>query len=112
MKRVTAKCALKPVFILYFYSNAGDCPDCEEQGYVLTGLSETYPALRIYSFDYNLDVSALQTLLSINAVEGTLPALVVNGRVHYGFKTRGEIEKILPQLAALKERATSSAASQ
>ena len=36
MKKVAAKCNLKPVFILYFYSNNGDCKDCEDQGYALT----------------------------------------------------------------------------
>src|SRR3989344_7700437 len=31
MKQLAAKCNLKPVFILYFYSNAGDCADCQKQ---------------------------------------------------------------------------------
>lgn len=108
MKEVAAKCDLKPVFILYFYSNAGDCEDCEEQGYVLTGLSEVYPSLRIYSFDYNLDVSALQTLLSINNVEGELPALIINNNTYHGFRTRADIEKILPELKKLPRNATTT----
>lgn len=101
MKKVTAKCKLKPVFILYFYSNAGDCKDCEEQGYALTALSERYPQLRIYSFDYNLDLSALQTLLSINDVGNKLPALSIKDKMYYGFRSIENIEKILPQLATL-----------
>ncbi len=61
MQQLAQKCNLKPVFILYFYSNAGDCTTaCEEQGDALTSLSETYPDLRVYSFDYNLDVGALR----------------------------------------------------
>lgn len=101
MKKVAAKCGLKPVFILYFYSNEGDCKDCEEQGYVLTALSEKYPQLRIYSFDYHLDLSALQTLLSINDVENELPALSINDKMYYGFRDLAGIEKVLPQLASL-----------
>jgi len=113
MQQVTEKCGLKPVFILYFYSNTGDCEDCEEQGYALTGLSETYPQLRVYSFDYNLDLSALQTLIDIHDVQDTppsggLPALVINGKVYYGLRTMSDIQKILPQLATLKV-ATSTA---
>src|SRR3989344_3849305 len=108
MQQVSRKCGLKPVFILYFYSNAGDCPECEEQGYVLTALSETYPSLRVYSFDYNLDLSALQTLVQIHDVGDTLPALVINDTVRYGFKKIEDIETILPQLAALKKDATST----
>lgn len=111
MKQIARKCNLKPVFILYFYSNKGDCADaCESQGYVLTSLSQTYPQLRIYSFDYNLDVSALQTLIDIDNVGAEMPALVINGKTYHGFQGIAEIEKILPQLATLKKSATSTAA--
>jgi regulator of replication initiation timing len=108
MKQIAGRCGLKPVFILYFYSNTGDCADCEKQGYVLTSLAENYPQLRIYSFDYHLDVSALQTLITLDGVKNQLPALVINGTTHYGFQTRDAIEKILPQLATLQKTATST----
>lgn len=108
MKQIAEKCNLKPVFILYFYSNTGNCADCQNQGYVLTALSEKYPQLRIYSFDYDLDVSALQTLISIDNVEKKLPALLINGKAYYGLQDVGDIEKILPQLSTLKQ-ATSTA---
>lgn len=110
MKQLSTKCKLKPVFVLYFYSNKGDCTDCQKQGYVLTALAQKYPQLRIYSFDYNLDVSALQTLIGVDNVENTLPALVINGTPHYGLQMIPDIEKILPQLATLK-KATSTATS-
>src|SRR3989344_4160511 len=86
MRQVTAKCGFKPVFILYFFSNKGDCKDCEEQGYALTGLSETYPQLRVYSFDYNLDLSALQTLIDIHDVKNQPPALIINDKYCYDDK--------------------------
>ncbi len=111
MKQISAKCGLKPIFMLYFYSNKGDCEDCEKQGYVLTSLAEQYPQLRIYSFDYNLDVSALQTLISIDKVSEQLPALLINGKSYYGFQSVGDINKILPQLATLKAASSTSATS-
>ncbi len=101
MQKVSNKCHLKPVFILYFYSNAGDCKNCEQQGYVLTGLSQKYPNLRIYSFDYNLGLSALRTLIDINDVKNEMPALIINNQVYYGLHTIDDIEKILPALATL-----------
>lgn len=110
MQQLAAKCGLKPVFILYFYSNKGDCSDCEKQGYALTALSQTYPQLRVYSFDYNLDVGALQTLISIDDVNDNLPALVINGKIYYGYQSVEGITKILPQLATLQKNATSTAA--
>lgn len=111
MKQIATKCNLKPVFILYFYSNKGDCTtDCEKQGYALTALAETYPQLRIYSFDYNLDVSALQTLISIYNVGNKPPALYINGKVYYGFHDVDAIHSILPQLSTLEKSATSTTA--
>ncbi len=101
MKEVAQKCKLQPVFILYFYSNEGDCKNCEQQGYVLTGLSQKYPNLRIYSFDYNLGLSALRTLTEINNVRDEMPALVINEEVYYGLHTMEDIEKILPELAKM-----------
>ena len=110
MKQLAAKCNLKPVFILYFYSNRGNCTDCEKQGYVLTALSQTYPQLRIYSFDYDLGVSALQTLIAIDDVDNQLPALYINGKSYYGYHSVEDIQKILPQLKTLEKSASSTAA--
>ena len=111
MKQIAAKCDLKPIFILYFYSNKGDCKDCENQGYVLTSLAQDYPQLRIYSFDYNLNVSALQTLSSIYDLKGdNLPALVINGNVHEGYQGIDDIQKILPQLKTMQKAASSTSA--
>lgn len=103
VKQVTEKCGTKPITIIYFYSNKGDCDDCKREGYVLTKLREEYPELRIYSFDYNLDLSAIKTLKSIYGTKNTLPALVIWDENYYGFKSTDDIEKIVPQLKRLRE---------
>lgn len=87
--------------IMYFYSNEGDCPDCEKEGFVLTKLRANYPELRVYSFDYNLDLSALQTLISIYNIEKKLPVILVNDRVYYGFQSVDDIKNSLPALKAI-----------
>lgn len=102
MNKISEKCKKTPLSIIYFYSNNDSCRDCEKEGYVLTRLRETYPDLRVYSFDYDMELSAVQTLIRINKVKNELPALVINGKVHYGFKTVEEIEKIIPDLAKVK----------
>ena len=84
--------------IMYFYSNKGDCSDCEKEGFVLTKLREDYPELRVYSFDYNLDLSALQTLISIYNIEKNLPAILISDKVYYGFKSIDDIKNALPAL--------------
>lgn len=96
-KRIAAACGTKPVIVLYFYSNEGDCADCDKAGYALSYLRDTYPAVRVYSFDYNLDLSALQTLIALAGVKDTLPAFIINGKRSYGFTTLAEFEKRFPK---------------
>lgn len=101
MKRITERCGQKSIFILYFYKN-NNCDDCTKQGYILTNLREKYPNLRVYSFDYNLDVSAIRAMISIYKVPDNLPAIVINGKVYSGLKTVEEIEKTFPELESIK----------
>ncbi len=66
------------------------------------------PTLRVYAFDYNLDLSAIRTLEELRKVKDSLPALVVNdGAAVYGFKSVSEMQKLIPRLATL---ATSTSA--
>ena len=104
MKRVRERCGLKSIFVLYFYSDKEKCDDCEKQGYVLTVLREKYPEFRVYSFDYNIDLSAVRALISIYKIKGDeLPALVINRKVYEGFQSVEDVEKILPDLLKLKK---------
>lgn len=90
--------------IIYFYSNKGDCGDCQREGYVLTKLRQDYPELRVYSFDYNLDLAAVQTLTKLYNVEPQLPALLVNDKVNYGFKSVDDVKNIIPALKELDKQ--------
>ncbi len=104
MKKLAQKCEVKPVYILYFYSNAdGACADCQKEGIVLTELRRKYPGLRVYSFDYDLGLSAQKTLMTLYKSIGELPALVINNRTQYGFQSVEDIEKLVPELKNLTE---------
>ena len=106
MEQISKKCGTKPVSVLYFYSNQGDCADCSRAGDVLTYLRQEYPSLRVYSFDYNLDLGALQTLISLRKVKADLPAFIINNRAPiYGFKNLDEMQALIPEL---KDLATST----
>lgn len=105
-KQLAQACKTKPVTVLYFYSNAGDCNDCDKAGYALSYLRDAYPALRVYSFDYNLDLGALKTFVAVTKVENTLPAFIINGKHYYGFTSLPDLEKQFPKGAL----ATSTAA--
>ena len=94
-----SKCPKRPITILYFYT--ADCPDCDRQGEVLTYLRQHHPdILRVYSFDYALDVSALKTLANIHKVKVPLPAVVINNKTLTGFHSIEDIEALVPELAA------------
>lgn len=113
MQKVSEKCTeLEPIFLLYFYSNeAGACPECTRQGYVLTELAKDYPKLRIYSFDYDLSLSAVETLISLRGIPNELPAIFINDMVYTGFKSIADIETLIPELAEIKQSATTTATS-
>jgi hypothetical protein len=100
MKKIAEKCGDKPRSILYFYS-ATSCDDCRKQGYVLTSLREENPGVRVYSFDYNLDINALKSLINIHSINGkNLPAVVINETTHEGFQSFENLKKLIPSLVA------------
>jgi hypothetical protein len=101
MKRVSEKCNISNEFILYFYQK--DCSECQKQGYVLTRLKDDFPQLRVYSFDYNIDLPAVQTLISINKIDNSLPVLYIDGKILYGFQDIENIEKAIPILKQWRE---------
>ncbi len=94
--------------IIYFYSNTGDCTDCIKTGHVLTQMRKEYDKLHIYSFDYDLGLSTIDTLKSIYGTSGKPPILIINRRPYYGFKTQKEIETLLPNIERLKSPEASS----
>jgi hypothetical protein len=101
-KKINQKCKGTLIPLLYFYTTANNCTECVKQGYVLTELREKYPGLRVYSFDYSLDLSALKALIKIYKVSDIkLPAIVINEHTYTGFKTVEEIEKIEPAIVKL-----------
>jgi hypothetical protein len=117
MKKTQEKCDLKVTSIIYFYSNKDVCSDCEKQGYILTDIRQNYPNVRVYAFDYNLDLSALSALKSIYKIREPerLPALIVNGKVYYGLQEFEDIQSIAPTVFVVEDEAkaatsTSSAA--
>jgi hypothetical protein len=103
LQKTAKECDTPLSFIIYFYSDKKTCPKCEDQGYILTYFRKKYPFLRVYSFDYNLRLSALETLKSIYGLKKTLPAMIINDKVYHGFRNKQEIEKILEQYIKLED---------
>jgi thiol-disulfide isomerase/thioredoxin len=97
-KRLTQSCGLDPTVVLYFYSNKpGSCADCDRAAYALSYLHNENPKLRVYSFDYDLPLGALDTLKSVEKVKPTFPAFVIDGTLSYGFTTLDEFKESFPK---------------
>lgn len=108
MNTVSEKCHVKSPFILYFYSNVDNCTDCKSAGAVLTELRNEYPFARVYSFDYHIPVPAVTTLTDIFKVKDQFPALVIHEKPVYGLKSLADIQKMMPELAAMASSTTAT----
>lgn len=112
MQRLSDKCGLKPISILYFYGSKTECADCEKTSIVLNRLRNEYPNVRIYSFDRRLSVSAVDTLAKIYKVKESYPVLVINEETYTGFLSIEKMKDILPELKKIdKEKILSEKAS-
>ena len=86
LENVRQQCNYDIKTILYFYSNVR-CDRCDEQGYVLTFLRNEYPNLNVYSFDVDIDNSALNMLkehFNINSFDN-LPVIIFGNKTFEGF---------------------------
>lgn len=93
MKKISERCGHKYAFVLYFYTTLENCSECEKQSLVLSKLRDTYPELRVYSFDFSTDLSAVKAMLDIYKIEDTkLPALVIEDEVLTGFNSVEELD--------------------
>lgn len=103
-KKISERCKVKSAFILYFYTTAENCSDCEREGLVLTALRSKYPELRVYSFDYSTDLSAISAMLQIYKIKDTaLPALVIDGDVLTGFQGIEDLEAKIKESFKIQE---------
>jgi len=109
-KRLAESCNIDPTVALYFYSNETNaCEDCDRAAVNLSYMRDTYPSLRVYSFDYNLDLGALKTLIAVQKVEPKFPAFVIDGKRSYGFEDLEDFKTRFPK--SLLETASSTASS-
>ncbi|MDP1760533.1 MAG: hypothetical protein Q8L01_03790 [Candidatus Woesebacteria bacterium] len=104
IKKISARCGVKSAFILYFYTTAENCSECEKEGIVLSSLRERYPELRVYSFDYSIDLSAVKAMLDIYKIKDTaLPALVIDDEVLTGFNSIEDLDLRIKNSFKLQE---------
>ena len=94
MKQALRECKKDYGLVLYFYSNAGDCKECQDQGYVLSYVNKKFPSFNIYSFDVNIDNAALKTLKKYYNVT-VVPSIVINDKPYPGLRSREELYRAI-----------------
>ncbi len=96
-KRINESCGFQSTFVIYFYQNKDLCPECVNASIALNSLRSEYSKLKVYAFDYNLDLPIIKAIAGVYGVERNLPALVVNKKTYYKLETKSDIEKLLPR---------------
>lgn len=105
VQKMKEQCSVLAEPIFYFYTTAENCTECQKQSDVLTRLREEYPDIRVYSFDYSLNLSALKSLIKIFKIEDTkLPALIIRDKVYTGFQSIEIIEQKIPELVEARKK--------
>ena len=91
--------------ISHFYTTANTCNNCDKEGMVLSSLHDKYPELRVYSFDYSIDLSAVKAMLQIYKIKDTkLPALVLSDELLTGFHGVDELDALLKEAFKLQQK--------
>lgn len=106
-KRMSEECKKGGIFILYFYSSPETCERCQTQEYMLRAIRNKYPMINIYTFDYNLDLPAIQTLITLHNIPKNPPIIDINGKAYAAFDSLADMELLLEPL--LQSMASSTA---
>lgn len=101
-KELYNRCGTHIVSILYLYQEG--CAECVKQSIILDDLASTYPEIRVYWIDKDLQTPALDTLISILGIKST-PSIVIKNKVYDSLQTTSDIESYIPQIAKWKREA-------
>ncbi len=98
VKKARDLCEMDVATVLYFFSTDKECPDCNEQSFVLTYLKKRFGD-NLLNFALNAefnDYKVMQMLLDTYKVS-TFPTLIIEDEKFEGFTTKNTIlEQICP----------------
>jgi hypothetical protein len=101
MKKTIKECNQSKSLLLFFYSNEEECKSCKEQGFILTWVRKNYDDVYVYSFDYTIPNTAVETIKRIYNVNGT-PSVVVDKDTYNRFIGKKELEQMLQEKGLAK----------
>jgi len=93
-KRTKDLCGGESVSILYFFSDEGECPQCDNQAFVLTFLKKVFKEkLLIFSFDSKFVDEPMINILKVSYDITKFPTIVIEGKKYEGITKTTEILK-------------------
>ena len=92
-QKANEACGFDTNLILYFYADDDQCPQCADQGVILSAFRKKYDDVRVYSFDVNFDDGSIKTLVRSYNISST-PSIVFNGEVIDSFVTMATLESL------------------
>jgi hypothetical protein len=93
-KRTKNLCGSDIVTILYFFSDELECPQCDNQAFVLTYLKKVFKdKLLIFSFDSKFSQESMISIFESTYNISRYPSLVIEGETYEGIMETEEILK-------------------
>ncbi|RMF55529.1 hypothetical protein D6745_02005 [Candidatus Woesearchaeota archaeon] len=98
-KRTKEICDEDYVTVLYFYSTKKECPDCEEQAFVLTYFKKLLKdKILIFALDSNFEQEPMISILKKTFEVSTYPTIVVQDEKFEGLVDKKELKEVLCSL--------------
>ena len=100
LRRMKEMCDVNQTIMSYFYKKKEDCPDCDEQSFVLTDIrhdledKDMSQSLALFSFDANIDIPSLQLLTRYYNIS-EYPCLLIGDSVHCGLYRKDDVLDLL-----------------
>lgn len=93
-QEIQRECGDQMVSLLYFHEP--QCRECQRQAVVLDRLHDTYPEVRIYWFDRDLETPAMETLVEMHGITSS-PSIIIDNKLIDEFISFSELENHLPE---------------
>jgi len=88
LTQIKQKCNYSQSIISFFYSNAQDCPKCDDQSFVLADINRDIDKeVSIFSFDTELNLSSVDLLKDYYKLD-QLPCLIIDEHKYCGIRSK------------------------
>lgn len=85
--------------ILYFYSDQ-NCSQCQTEGYIVGALEQQYSSIQTFTFDYNLDMTAVKNAIRLPPLPPVPPLFIISGKAYGPFTSLSDADNVIGPIVA------------